>query len=280
MFSGIKSAIKGFLPDSTVMRVAAQMDRRRLHRLPQETFDVSSVVPETGVVLSDIFRDSRLMEASSEAVATIGNAFGASEREGGVNVGDRRALYHLIRYFRPNYVIEVGTHIGASSLHIARALNDNGNGRLSTVDISDVNASTGAWKAVGLDRCPRELAGLLGCDSRITFHVEAAMSFLTNGGAKADVIFLDGDHAAVAVYREIAAACRRLNPGGVIILHDFYPGGRPLFEGGDVVMGPWYASERIATENYRLRVLPLGELPWPTKQGSCYTSLATLVAKQ
>ena len=278
MSNTVKGAIKALLPDAAVAGVAAQIDRLRLRQLQRETFDVASVVPERAVVPHEIFGNAELADASAQAVAAIGRAFGEHEREGGVNVGDRRALYHLIRHFKPHYVIEVGTHIGASSLHIARALEDAGRGRLSTVDISDVNAPAGAWSTVGLDRCPRDLANSLDCGDRIEFHVEPAMSFLENDGPKADVIFLDGDHSAVAVYREIAAASRRLNPGGVIILHDFYPGGRPLFPNGDVVLGPWYASKRIASEINAIRVLPLGELPWPTKRGSCHTSLALVVA--
>src|SRR5689334_16310324 len=41
---------------------------------------------------------------------------------GGVNPGDRRALYYIIRALRPNRLLEIGTHIGASTVHAAAAL--------------------------------------------------------------------------------------------------------------------------------------------------------------
>ena len=36
--------------------------------------------------------------------------------EGGVNPGDRRAIYSLIHYLKPISVLEIGTHIGASTV--------------------------------------------------------------------------------------------------------------------------------------------------------------------
>ena len=43
-------------------------------------------------------------------------------KTGGVNPGDRRAVYYLIRSLRPANVLEIGTHVGASTLHIAAGL--------------------------------------------------------------------------------------------------------------------------------------------------------------
>ena len=43
-------------------------------------------------------------------------------KTGGVNPGDRRALFYLVRAFRPARMLEIGTHVGASTLHIVAAL--------------------------------------------------------------------------------------------------------------------------------------------------------------
>jgi predicted O-methyltransferase YrrM len=40
---------------------------------------------------------------------------------GGVNPGDRRAIYALIRKLEPRRVLEVGTHVAASTASIALA---------------------------------------------------------------------------------------------------------------------------------------------------------------
>jgi hypothetical protein len=44
-----------------------------------------------------------------------------------------------------------------------------------------------------------------------------------------------------------------------------------------VIGGPFLAIERFKEEGAPLTVLPLGELPWPTKLGSNTTSLALLL---
>jgi hypothetical protein len=65
----------------------------------------------------------------------------------------------------------------------------------------------------------------------------------------------------------------------LILLHDFYPGGKPLTPDGDAIAGPSSAALRISQEVKDIAFIPLGDLPWPTKAGGNATSLA-LVAKQ
>lgn len=96
------------------------------------------------------------------------------------------------------------------------------------------------------------------------------------GGETFDLIFLDGDHSAKAVYGEIPLALKRLNPGGVIVLHDFFPNGRPLWEGQAPILGSWLATARFQAEKAGFEVVPLGALPWDTKLGSRITSLAVV----
>ncbi len=67
-----------------------------------------------------------------------------------------------------------------------------------------------------------------------------------------------------------------LNEGGVILLHDFFPGMRSLWPDGAMLPGPALAVERLRSEGAGVEALPLGELPWPTKLGSNVTSLALL----
>jgi hypothetical protein len=76
----------------------------------------------------------------------------------------------------------------------------------------------------------------------------------------------------------VAAALPLLNEGGLILLHDYYPGAEALYPDQATIAGPFHAMERIRRECPAIAVLPLGELPWPTKQGVTATSLA-VVAK-
>ena len=203
-----------------------------------------------------------------------------SDLYGGVNPGDRRALFYLVTALRPHCVLEVGTHIGASTLYIAQALKTTGIGAtVTTVDLVDVNAANGPWQQVGLPRTPESNAQMLGCRDRIDFRAQASLAFMHETTQRFDLIFLDGDHSANAVYQEVAAGLRLLNPGGVILLHDYYPDARVMYPDGTIIFGPYQALDRIGRENSFITVCPLGALPWETKQGSHLTSLA-LVARQ
>src|SRR6185312_7221616 len=103
--------------------------------------------------LAAIWRDPEIETAWSAAerrVASLG--FSA---HGGMNPGDRRALYYLVRHLRPERLLEVGTLAGASTVHLAVGLADawpnSATSRLLTVDIADVNDPEGsAWRRLGL----------------------------------------------------------------------------------------------------------------------------------
>jgi predicted O-methyltransferase YrrM len=195
-----------------------------------------------------------------------------------MNPGDRRAIYHLIAHFRPRRVLEIGTHVAASTIYIASALRRFvSGGKLTTADILDVNGPLAAWKSVGMSAPPAQYVAQLGLQN-ITEFVKCPASEALASRKRFDLIFLDGDHSRQAVYREISSALASLNPEGLILLHDFYPGGKPLTRNGDAIAGPSSAALRISQEAKDVAFIPLGNLPWPTKAGGNGTSLA-LVAK-
>jgi predicted O-methyltransferase YrrM len=204
-------------------------------------------------------------------------------RSGAVNPGDQRALYYLARVVGAHSILEVGTHVAASTGLFALALKRNGASptgappRLVTVDILDVNdPQHGAWKRIGCDQSPTQFMRSIHCEDIVTFVTRPATDYLRNSQEKFDLIFLDGDHSATGVYQEIPAALGLLNPGGLILLHDYFPGLQPLWADGAVVPGPQLAVERLRGEKVPVTVKPLGTLPWPTKQGSNVSSLAVL----
>ena len=93
---------------------------------------------------------------------------------------------------------------------------------------------------------------------------------------KFGIIFLDGDHRASTVYKEIPFALKCLDDGGVIILHDYFPNLEPLWKNQMPIAGPFLAIQRFINEGIGFNILPFGELPWSTKFGSHLTSLAIL----
>lgn len=211
--------------------------------------------------------------------------FAVPDGTGGANPGDRRAIFYLISHLQPTSVLEIGTHLGASTVHIAgalfpRAAEDRRQARLISVDIRDVNCVVAKpWLEHGSMFSPAEMIGEMGLSESVTFKTDASLSYLSSCDSSFDVIFLDGDHSAEAVYQEVPAALNLLNPNGVILLHDYFPGLKPLWTNGTVIPGPLLAIERLAEEGADVAVVPLGTLPWPTKEGSNVTSLALLLRK-
>jgi predicted O-methyltransferase YrrM len=196
---------------------------------------------------------------------------------GAVNRGDARAIYYLVSYLKPKRVLEIGTNIGSSTIYIAAALQRYG-GDVTTVDIVDVNAPDGPWSRTNAMREPPvAYMRQLGLADRVQFVKRPALEYL-EAAPQYDLIFLDGSHAHNDVYREVAAAVTHLAPGGIILLHDYYPGGKPLFTGTRPLMGPYRAIARYLKEGAPLEVLPFGELPWPTKSAKDrgFSSLAFL----
>ena len=255
-------------------------DWLRLIALPRQSLDSSNLRPVQALPLADIFGNKEIGVAWEKDHGAIKNLYGDEDKEGGVNPGDRRALYYMIMALKPRNVLEVGTHIGASTLHIARALKRlNLNGSITSVDIVDVNdPERGAWKRLGLAKSPRDFAKQLECLEQVDFRTGACLDFMHTTRLRYDFVFLDGDHKARAVYQEVSAALHLLEIGGVVFLHDYYPGAMPLYPDNATISGPFHALERIRRENPAIGVLPLGDLPWPTKQGKNATTLA-LVAR-
>ena len=255
-------------------------DWARLRRVAPLAFEPGALARLSDVDMDAAFRNEQIAAGWRADAARIIALFGNEDLLGGVNPGDRRALYSLVRAAKPRNVLEVGTHIGASTLFIALALEANSNGgRVTTVDVADVNDPVrGAWRSVGTRMPPRAFAEELKCAHCIQFVTRDSVQFLATTTEEFDFIFLDGDHSADTVYREVAASLKRLRPGGLVLLHDFYPDALPLFPDDVIVPGPALACARILREGVNMLVKPLGNLPWPTKQGTSATSLA-LVAR-
>jgi predicted O-methyltransferase YrrM len=272
----MKQLIKAIVPRPILNRAVETNGWLRLVTLPQQRFDSINLRAVDTLPLADIFGNEDIAVAWEKDHGVIKNLYGDEDRMEGVNPGDRRALYYLIMILKPQNVLEVGTHIGASTLHIARALKRlNQSGRITSVDIINVNdPEKGAWKQLGLAKSPRDVARQLECLDYIDFYTGACLNLMRTTSQRYDFIFLDGEHGARAVYQEVGAALSLLNPDGVILLHDYYPGAKPLYPDNATIGGPFRALERIRKENPSIGVLPLGNLPWPTKQGKNVTTLA------
>lgn len=204
------------------------------------------------------------------------------EPAGGVNPGDQRAIFSLVRRLKPSSVLEVGTHLGYSTIHIAQALQLNANeggmpGHLTSVDLIDVNHPYDApWRRAGAPFSPRDAITHLGYGNHATFVQSDSVEFLRATDRRYDLVFLDGDHSAPKVFSEIQLVARLMSPGAILLLHDYFPDGKALWKGSLPNTGPWRAIRRLKRQGAPIIPVPLGELPWPTKLNSHRTSLALL----
>ena len=273
------------LPRSAVLSRQIRSERRELAATARQTSDPSPLRGERETQVEQWLNADLGTEWAQMQQILDPIRFGT--RSGAVNPGDQRALYSIVRALRPRSILEVGTHVAASTGIMALALRKNGphpSGaapRLVTVDLLDVNDSqVGAWKRIGCDQSPTQFMRSIKVEDIVNFVTRPATDYLRNGKEKFDLIFLDGDHSASGVYQEIPAAVRLLNPNGVILLHDYFPGLQPLWSDGAVVPGVQLAVERLQAEDYPVTAKPLGALPWPTKQGSNVSSLAVLCRRE
>jgi predicted O-methyltransferase YrrM len=253
--------------------VQAVTERQALRALPRATWP-SDVQPRAELDLQIVWatRDP----AAWDKVQDDLNAARLTETFDGINPGDRRAISALVAYLEPQRVLEIGTHIGASTVAIASTLAGTG-AQVTSVDVLDVNDPRSRdWERYGMARSPAELViGL----TPVEFVVSDSVAYLTNTSDKYDFIFLDGDHSAATVYRELPLAVSRLRSGGTVLLHDYFPAGQPLWPDGKAILGPWLATRRLIDEGVPIKVKPLGSLLWPTKQGTNRTSLAVALSE-
>jgi len=216
----------------------------------------------------EINRQWNAMAARLEDVCRIEDG-----KTGGVNPGDRRALFYLVKALNPTNILEIGSHVGASTVHLAAAMSDES--KLSTIDIQDVNDDPVAyWRAARLHRSPKQMLTELNKNLDVRFVKSDSITFFDRTDQRFDLIFLDGDHSTKIVFKEISMSLRILNTNGVIVLHDYFPHGKPLWSDGLVTSGPFEATERLRGLGAKLKVIPFGALPWATKLGSHVTSLA------
>ena len=207
----------------------------QLRRVGPIACDAGRLAPLSSLHLDKIF-DPKRTEAEWKGVEAELAALAITDDGKGVNPGDRRAIFHLIAHLRPRAVLEIGTHVGASTAHIAAAMRRSGAAplRLVTADLLDVNDSPSSpWVKYGGAMSPANALPVLGCRDFVEFHARPSCS-------------------------------------------DFFPQGKRLWPDGELVPGPYSATERLRREGCPIAVLPFGSLPWPTKLGANYTSLALL----
>lgn len=281
----LRSLAAHYTPDfikSLVRAGKRKAELRKFKSLESLRCKADNLKPFSTVSLEEVFESERTHALWDQSKRQL-NRFEISKSTGGVNPGDRRAVYYLICHFQPANVLEIGTHIGASTIHIASGLfysriANNKEAHLTTLDIRDVNSTfEKPWLKYGASQSPHEMLKEMNYDDIVTFKTDKSLRFFDGIDQKFDFIFLDGDHTVSTVYQEIPLALKALRKDGVILLHDYFPDNEPLWADKPAIPGPYQAVNRLIKEGANMKVLPLGKLPWKTKLDSNITSLALLM---
>lgn len=254
-------------------------DSRDLKKISQHTVDTQNLLKiENSSLLKDIF-NNKDFHARWDQIKQELQALGLPENTGGVNTGDQRAISYLIWHFKPKNILEIGTHIGCSTVHLSVAQRelflDDASAGIITVDIRDVNnEAQKPWVKFKSPMSPKSLLKKVKYDNKVSFCVKPSVEYLSECKDKFDFIFLDGGHSAELVYKELPLASKLLNKNGLILLHDYFPENKAIWKNNAIIPGPYMATERLINEGNTIIITPLGQLPWYTKQNSNYTSLA------
>jgi predicted O-methyltransferase YrrM len=133
---------------------------------------------------------------------------------GGQMMAEYSAIYALVRLLKPDRVLETGVADGTTSAYILRALEDNGRGRLYSIDVPSERLPPGAAPGWIVDDGLRHRWTL-----RIGRSDELLKPLLDELGA-IDVFLHDSLHTYDNMLFEYRTAWPFLTPGGLFLSHD------------------------------------------------------------
>jgi predicted O-methyltransferase YrrM len=94
-------------------------------------------------------------------------------------------LYALVKWLRPIWIVEVGTHIGMSAVWLARGLQENRDGRLVCID-------SFCWADEEQEEQWRHNISTCGVQERVTLF--KGRSQVVDWPIRVDMAFIDGNH--------------------------------------------------------------------------------------
>ncbi|MEU1798720.1 class I SAM-dependent methyltransferase [Streptomyces californicus] len=140
---------------------------------------------------------------------------------------EAEVTYLLLREYRPETVVEIGTFYGWSSMWILSALRDNGIGHLYSFDIVDHVVSN----------VPDDLSA-----TRWTFTKGDVRETLGGIVGSVDYLFIDADHGARFGRWYVENVFPMVRPGTPTSVHDVFHGRRPKPISEGSVLMKWLAE--------------------------------------
>ena len=133
-------------------------------------------------------------------------------------------LYLLVRWRRPEHVVETGVNRGRSTTAILRALDHDGHGRLTSIDLPTTDP-VGRVNADGAYDSASVRPGMTGCE--VPEYLRGRWTLILGDSRRAlpsvgdfDFFFHDSDHSYQHQRWEYSVALTRLPSGGVLASDD------------------------------------------------------------
>jgi predicted O-methyltransferase YrrM len=149
-----------------------------------------------------------------------------------------RLIYLLVRARRARTVVEFGTSLGISAIHLAAALRDNGSGRLIATELDDSKAARA-----------RQNLNEAGLDDLVEIRAGDAFATLRDGPETIDFLLLDGWKEAYLAMLKLLEP--RLAPAAVVIADDLNIAPESL--------APYLGYVRDPANGYASAEIPLGD---------------------
>ena len=142
---------------------------------------------------------------------------------------------------RPTLIIETGSAMGGSALFYASVLDQIGQGRIVSVDLQDESSG------MGVPQVTHKRVQFLKGDSVAPATLKAIRAAIKP--ADRVMVFLDSDHRAEHVLKELRAYGPLVTPGYYLVVDDTNLGGHPIVNPTVPGPGPWAAVEEFLKEN-------------------------------
>ena len=149
-----------------------------------------------------------------------------------------RLIYLLVRARRARTVVEFGTSLGISAIHLAAALRDNGSGRLIATELDDSKAARA-----------RQNLNEAGLDDLVEIRAGDAFATLRDGPETIDFLLLDGWKEAYLGMLKLLEP--RLAPAAVVVADDLNIAPESL--------APYLGYVRDPANGYASAEIPLGD---------------------
>jgi predicted O-methyltransferase YrrM len=159
-----------------------------------------------------------------------------------------RFVYALTRHYQPDYIVEVGTFAGGTSIGFAKGLIENGHGKLICVDQDSY--SSGTFPAVAqrnLQRAGLPATQLQLCCENSQYWLPKLADHLRG---QVDLLLVDGDHTYEGALKDLRNALPLAKPGGLILVHDV-DRGRRMDEATSLHPHPVYEAFHHVVEESR-----------------------------